>query len=57
MPYPLKKATLRAEKLLSTPHPKHPERMYTMAEAAEKAGINRSTIYRHMWKKEGRKNG
>lgn len=48
MAAPILKATLRAAKLLDTPHPKHLGRTYTVAEAAKKTGINRSTLYRHI---------
>lgn len=50
MPAPISKATLRAVKLLETPHPKNPQRCYTIAEAAKKTGVARSTIYRHQAK-------
>lgn len=52
MPAQVKKSTLRAEKLLKTPHPKHPTRNYTIQEAAKKTGIARSTLYRHLEKLE-----
>lgn len=47
---PIDKRAQRALKLLSTPHPKHPERFYTVAEAAKKTGAARATIYRHQAK-------
>lgn len=47
---PIDKRTKRAAVLLQTPHPKHPERTYTVAEAAKKTGVARSTIYRHIEK-------
>lgn len=49
---PTDKRTLRAAALLKTPHPKHPERMYSVAEAVKKTGIARSTLYRHIKPKE-----
>lgn len=55
MPAHIKKSTLRAERLLQTPHPKNPGRNYTMAEAAKKTGIARSTLYRHLEKQKGEK--
>lgn len=53
MPAPISKAALRAIKLLSQPHPKHPQRNYTISEAAKKTGVARSTIYRHQAKQQG----
>lgn len=52
MPAPLSKKAGRALQLLSTPHPKHPGRCYTITEAAEKTGVARTTIYRHLKSKE-----
>lgn len=49
---PIDKRTLRAERLLETPHPKHPERSYSVTEAAKKTGIARSTLYRHVARKQ-----
>ncbi len=55
MPPPIDKRTIKAAALLKMPHPKHPERTYTMAEAAEKMGINRSTVFRHIKREQEKK--
>lgn len=56
MAAPIKKATSKAVALLQMPHPKHPKRTYTIAEAAKKTGVARSTIYRHIEKHKGEQN-
>lgn len=48
MPTPLSKAAERAVKLLDKRHPKFPHRCYTITEAAAKAGVARTTLYRHI---------
>lgn len=43
----IEKQAERAVALLSTPHPKHPGRNYTVMEASAKTGVSRATIYRY----------
>lgn len=53
MARPVKKETLKAYELLSTPHPRSPSgQPYTMAEAAREAGITLSTMYYHVNKQK-----
>lgn len=52
MARPVLKKTMQALALLEKIHPKYPERLYTVWEAAKKYDVPLTTIYRHLRKKE-----
>jgi len=50
---PVDQRTLKAERLLTTPHPRSPSgNPYTKAEAAREAGISLSALYYHINKQK-----
>jgi hypothetical protein len=58
MARPVLKKTEKALALLDKPHPKYPNRNFTVFEAAAKYGVGLTTMYRHInkSKQQGEKN-
>lgn len=52
MPRTISKHTQKALALLDKVHPKYTNRRYTIYEAAKKAGVGLSTLYRNIKRKE-----